>query len=60
VAGTVTERPARDAKLMQIEEALGDALGTRVRVQRAKRKGKIIIEFGSKADLERIVDLIVD
>ena len=54
------ERPARDAKLMQIEEALGDALGTRVRVQRAKRKGKIVIEFGSKADLERIVDLIVD
>lgn len=60
VAGTVAERPARDAKLMQMEEALGDALGTRVRVQRAKRKGKIIIEFGSKADLERIVDLIVD
>lgn len=59
-AGTVAERPARDAKLMQIEEVLGDALGTRVRVQRAKRKGKIIIEFGSKADLERIVDLIVD
>ena len=60
VGGAVAERPARDAKLMQIEEALGDALGTRVRVQRAKRKGKIIIEFGSKGDLERIVDLIVD
>ena len=60
VAGKAAERPARDAKLMQIEEALGDALGTRVRVQRAKRKGKIVIEFGSKADLERIVDLIVD
>ncbi len=61
VVGTpAPERPPRDAKLMQIEEALGDALGTRVRVQRAKRKGKIVIEFGSKADLERIVDLIVD
>ena len=60
VASKVAERPGRDAKLMQIEEALGDALGTRVRVQRAKRKGKIIIEFGSKGDLERIVDLIVD
>jgi ParB family transcriptional regulator, chromosome partitioning protein len=53
------ERPARDAKLMQMEEALGDALSTRVRVQRAKRKGKIVIEFGSKGDLERIVDRIV-
>ena len=60
VARKATERPARDAKLLQIEEALGDKLGTRVRVQRAKRKGKIVIEFGSKADLERIVNLIVD
>ena len=50
---------ARDAKLLQIEEALGDALATRVRVQRAKRKGKIIIEFGSKADLDRIVERIL-
>ncbi|MGH2710944.1 MAG: ParB/RepB/Spo0J family partition protein [Actinomycetota bacterium] len=55
----VKEPPARDAKLLQIEEALGDALGTRVRVQRAKRKGKIVIEFGSKADLDRIVELIL-
>jgi ParB family transcriptional regulator, chromosome partitioning protein len=53
------ETPAKDPKLLQIEEALGDALGTRVRVQRAKRKGKIVIEFGSKADLDRIVELIV-
>jgi ParB family chromosome partitioning protein len=53
------ERPAKDAKLLQIEEALGDALAARVRVQRAKRKGKIIIEFGSKADLDRITDRII-
>jgi ParB family chromosome partitioning protein len=59
VSRTATERPARDAKLLQIEEALGDALATRVRVQRAKRKGKIVIEFGSKGDLDRIVDRIV-
>ena len=56
----VPERQARDAKLMQIEEALGDALSTRVRVQRAKRKGRIVIDFGSKSDLDRIVGLIVD
>lgn len=54
------ERPAaKDAKLLQIEEAVGDALGTRVRVQRAKRKGKIVIEFGSKAELDRIVSRIL-
>jgi ParB family chromosome partitioning protein len=59
VSRKVPEQKARDAKLMQIEEALGDALGTRVRVQRAKRKGKIVIDFGSKSDLDRIVGRIL-
>jgi ParB family chromosome partitioning protein len=54
------ERKTKDAQLLQLEEALGDALGTRVRVQRARRKGKIVIEFGSKGDLQRIVELILD
>jgi ParB family transcriptional regulator, chromosome partitioning protein len=49
-----------DPRLLQIEEALADALGTRVRVQRARRKGKVIIEFGSKADLDRIAARIID
>ena len=57
--GAKAPAAAKDPKLLQMEEALGDALGTRVRVQRAKRKGRIVIEFGSKGDLERIVDLIV-
>jgi ParB family chromosome partitioning protein len=59
VSRKVTERAAKDAKLLQIEEALGDALGTRVRVQKAKRKGRIVIDFGSKADLERITGRIL-
>lgn len=48
-----------DPKLLQIEDALADALGTRVRVQRVRRKGRIVIDFGSKADLDRIADLIL-
>jgi len=59
VSRKVGERAAKDAKLLQIEEALGDALGTRVRVQKAKRKGRIVIDFGSKADLERIAGRIL-
>jgi ParB family chromosome partitioning protein len=58
-ARTAAERKTKDAQLLQLEEALGDALGTRVRVQRARRKGKIVIEFGSKGDLQRIVELIL-
>jgi ParB family transcriptional regulator, chromosome partitioning protein len=53
------EAPPPDPKLLQYEEALAEALGTRVHIQRARRKGKIVVEFGSKADLGRIVATIV-
>lgn len=49
-----------DPKLLQVEEALAEALGTRVRVLRSRRKGRIVIEFGSKADMNRIAARIVD
>jgi ParB family chromosome partitioning protein len=48
----------KDAKLLQMEEVLGDALGTRVKIQRGRRKGKIVIEFGSRDDLNRLVTMI--
>jgi ParB family chromosome partitioning protein len=48
----------RDPKLLQMEELLGDALGTRVRIQRGRRRGKIVIEFGSRDDLNRLVATI--
>jgi ParB family chromosome partitioning protein len=38
--------------------SLSDALDTRVRIDVGRRKGKITVEFGSLADLERIVALI--
>jgi ParB family transcriptional regulator, chromosome partitioning protein len=47
-----------DPRLLQIEELLGDALGTRVRIQKGRRKGKILIEFGSGKDLDRLVATI--
>lgn len=49
-----------DPKLLQIEEVLADALGTRVRIHRARRKGRIVIDFGSRSDLERVATRIVD
>jgi ParB family transcriptional regulator, chromosome partitioning protein len=56
-SGSRPGRPARarDARLVQAEEVLAEALETRVTVQRSRRKGKIVIEFGSKADMDRIV-----
>ncbi len=50
--------PEPDPRAAQAEELLGDALATKVRVQRGRRKGKIVIEFGSDEDLDRIVTTI--
>ncbi|GAB11721.1 chromosome partitioning protein ParB [Gordonia araii NBRC 100433] len=41
--------------LQDVAEKLSDRLDTRVTVSLGKRKGKIVVEFGSVEDLERIV-----
>jgi ParB family chromosome partitioning protein len=53
--------PARtpDPLLGEVEEILSEQLATRVQVMLGKRKGKIIVEFASKEDLERIVSEII-
>jgi ParB family chromosome partitioning protein len=50
---------APDPLVNEVEELLSEQLATRVRVALGKRKGKIIVEFGSKQDLERIVSEII-
>jgi ParB family chromosome partitioning protein len=50
---------APDPLINEVEELLSEQLATRVRVALGKRKGKIIVEFGSKEDLERIVSEII-
>jgi ParB family chromosome partitioning protein len=42
----------------ELGERLCDVFDTRVRVEMGRRKGKITIEFGSVADLERIVGIM--
>lgn len=56
--GTPQAVPERDPRLAEAEELLAEALATRVRVERGKRKGKVVIEFGSDEDLVRIVESI--
>jgi ParB family transcriptional regulator, chromosome partitioning protein len=59
-----TGRPARrtprqpDARVLQAQEVLTDQLATRVQIQMGRRKGKIVIEVGSRDDLDRIVTRI--
>ena len=47
-------------KLKQISEELSDHLDTRVSVELGKKKGKIVIEFATIEDLDRISKVIKD
>jgi ParB family chromosome partitioning protein len=52
-------RPSMQAPGMaDLAERLSDRLETRVRVQLGKRKGKVLIEFATLDDLQRICDAI--
>jgi ParB family chromosome partitioning protein len=53
-------RSPRDAGLMELASALSDELNTRVTVSMGRRKGKIVIEFGSLEDLDRIYRQIAE
>jgi ParB family transcriptional regulator, chromosome partitioning protein len=50
----VARQPSPPA-LNELADRLSDAFDTRVKVELGKRKGKIVVEFGSLEDLERIV-----
>jgi ParB family chromosome partitioning protein len=58
-APTVRARRPPDPRAAEVEEILSEELSTRVRVQMGRRRGKIVVEFGSADDLERLVSRIV-
>ena len=51
-------KPIQMPGLQDVAERLSSAFDTRVTVSLGKRKGKIVVEFGSVDDLQRIVDLM--
>lgn len=57
--GARFERPERPAMVAEAQRALADRLQTRVRVDMGKRKGKIVVDFVSLEELERLLDVIV-
>ncbi len=44
--------------LLELEELLSERLDTRVKVDMGARRGKVVIEFASLEDLERIYRLM--
>jgi ParB family transcriptional regulator, chromosome partitioning protein len=51
-------KPMQAPGLQDVAERLSNTFDTRVKVELGRRKGKIVVEFGSVEDLERIVDLM--
>lgn len=51
-------KPIQMPGLQEVAERLSGTYDTRVTVSLGKRKGKIVVEFGSVDDLQRIVDLM--
>jgi ParB family chromosome partitioning protein len=61
--GPAREKPARRKPIQapgigELAASLSDAFDTRVKVELGQRKGRIVVEFGSVEDLERIADLM--
>jgi len=51
--------PPTDTTMSEVEEILSEQLATRVQIQMGKKRGRVVIEFGSADDLERIVSEII-
>jgi ParB family transcriptional regulator, chromosome partitioning protein len=56
--GPPRRKPIQMPGLQDVAERLSSAFDTRVTVNVGKRKGKIVVEFGSVDDLQRIVGLM--
>ncbi len=54
-----TSKTPGDSQMAEIEEILSEQLATRVQIQMTKSRGRVVIDFGSPDDLERIVSEIV-
>ncbi|MEU6641485.1 ParB/RepB/Spo0J family partition protein [Saccharomonospora sp. NPDC046836] len=51
-------KPIQAPGLQDLAERLSDTFDTRVKVDLGRRKGRIVVEFGSIDDLERIVSIM--
>jgi ParB family chromosome partitioning protein len=54
-----SEAGPADPNLAEVEEILSEQLATRVQIRMGRKRGQVVIEFGSADDLERIVSEIV-
>jgi ParB family transcriptional regulator, chromosome partitioning protein len=55
-----SRRALRPPGLLELEELLGDHLETRVKISMSTNRGKVVVEFSTLEDLERIYRLMTD
>jgi ParB family chromosome partitioning protein len=53
-------RRPRPAAIIELEDRLGEHLGTAVKIDHGTRGGKVVIRYGSLDDLERIYRILSD
>ena len=58
--GAPARRRLRPPGLLELEELLGDHLETRVTISMGSSRGKVVVEFSTLEDLERIYRLMTD
>lgn len=56
---TTRERPVRDADTERVEEDLRRSLGTKVRLARSRRGGRIVIDYYTDEDLGRLYERLM-
>jgi len=59
VKAATVDPPPSDTTMSEVEEILSEQLATRVQIQMGKKRGRVLIEFGSADDLDRIVSEII-
>lgn len=52
-------RARKQGAFPDLEESLADHLGTEVRIESGRGRGRIVVSFGSRDDLHRIVELLL-
>lgn len=57
-SGSKKKTAAKDTHITDIESSLRQSFGTRVRIIRGKKRGRIQIEYYSEEDLNRILDIL--
>ncbi len=58
VPNDITREIVQDAALLEVERILGDRFDTNVKVVSRGRKGRIVMEFADRDDLQRLFELL--